>query len=175
MMIGLLYQFTTQSVTYNPFGTYHKVMHSSLQANDGEVANRVSPGVRKVVHVSACNVVGTRKPVFTSRSQGSLSGYLFLKPPDRPSQRSETGSVRAPPRFAAARWDSHHLEIPRDTSPYYCLHSALPLSPACYLQPLCDLFAHIPPLTLLPYSAPAYSSSSPAPGDRAIPTTTTSH
>ena len=108
------------------------------------------PGVRKAVHVSACNVLRTRKPVFTKRQPAKvLSRALFLKrsAAPRPTIRARQ-TVRALPRFAA-RWDSHHLEIPRDTSPY-CLHSALCLQPACYLQPLYDFFAHNSPLTLLP-------------------------
>lgn len=118
------------------------------------MANRVPPrcpqgsscfSVQRPPHAQAC----LHQP---QCSQGSL----FLKArakrspqTDHPSHHREARqtSVRAPPRFAA-RWDSHHLEIPRDTSPY-CLHSALlSASPACYLQPLYDhLFAHNPRTT----------------------------
>lgn len=100
--------------------------------------------VQRPTHAQAClHQAAARQPAKV------LSRALFLKrsAAPRPTIRARQ-TVRALPRFAA-RWDSHHLEIPRDTSPY-CLHSALCLQPACYLQPLYDFFAHNSPLTLLP-------------------------
>ena len=105
--------------------------------------------VQRPTHAQAC-LHHPPQPRFSLGFSSSPEGERSAAP-QTDHQRSETASVqkvRAPPRFAA-RWDSHHLEIPRDTSPY-CLHSALCLQPACYLQPLYDFFAHNSPLTLLP-------------------------
>ena len=128
--------------------------------------------VQRPTHAQAClHQAAARQPAKV------LSRALFLKRSAAPRptishHREARQTVRALPRFAA-RWDSHHLEIPRDTSPY-CTAAALgTLSPACYLQPLYNFFAHYPPPPTDPLatSVPAYSCST-AQGNQATPNTT---
>ena len=121
------------------------------------------PGVLKVVHVSACNVLRTRKLVFTSRSEPRFSLGLFLKvsaaqPPDRPPQRSAPkkrdsqakrpcpSSFRGPLGLSSSGDSTRH----QPARTVLLLHSALCLQPATCNHSTTSLrITHHHPLTLL--------------------------
>jgi hypothetical protein len=127
------------------------VIHIYTAVNDDDCSGKQTefrPGVRTVVHVSACNVLRTRKPVFTKRQPAKvLSRALFLKRSAAPRptishhrEARQTDSVQRSVPLLVSRpagtliiWRFH--ETPARTA---CTrHSVSSLLPATTLRPLC--------------------------------------
>lgn len=157
-------QCKQQHMAYLVVSSLVHVIHIYTAVNDGDCSGKQTefrPGVRRVVHVSACNVLRTRKPVFSSpqpASQGSLSGSLpqAQRSPQTdhpPSQRSETdrqskgpcpSSFRGPLGLSSSGDSTRHQPV----LPALGTLSPASLLPATTLRLLCaylttDPFCHL--------------------------------